>query len=223
MKNLTIGLVAAVGVLAAMPALARNSGVAVNATTPAQCGVSGPTTATITGGAAGLADTNGMLEATVQTRILAALNQTATSAWCTGLSTVNLTRTPLVRVGTNGRIDSSGFANAIGYDVAININNARRFTGFATANGGLEFSSDGPIGAILRAFGPRGDGSLVTFLNDQLPIASFNATPRTLSLTSPTSYTGISAILRLQAVNTPRRLAAGDYTSTVTLTLSPIN
>lgn len=222
MKKLLLGLVASANLLAALPTSAQAASVTINGAAPAQCGITGASSATITGGGAGgsLADTNGFLDSSAQSRIIAALNTTNTEAWCTGRSTVVLTRSPLVR-GATGAVDASGFANAIGYDVAINIANATRVDGYTDAGlVGLEGSSDGLGGPAFNAFGPRGNGSGVLFLNDTYG-DSFNATPKTLNLTgSPTATPPTSGLIP-QVLSTPTRLAAGTYTSTVTLTITP--
>jgi hypothetical protein len=225
-KHLMIGLMASVSLLAALPAAAaQNASVAINGAAPAQCGVSGSTTATLTGGgAAGLADANGFLDSSAQVRIVAALNNTNTQAWCTGGSTIVVTRTPLVRTGTTGRIDTSGFVNAIGYDVAVKITGASRTDPYLSPGfgGGVEGSSDGNSGPGFNPFGPTGNGSIVQFVNDDYaPSQSFDATPSLLDLTSGASFTGPTATLRTQAVANTTRLAAGNYTSTVTLTITP--
>jgi hypothetical protein len=226
MKNLVIGLMATASTLVGLPSFAANpQPVQINGVTPAQCGISGATTATVNGGGpnGSIAGADGFLAAGLQGNLVAALAATNTTAWCSGLAVVNLRRTPLVRVGTNGSRDGSGFANAIGYDVAIRIANARRFDSISLNSGPHEGTADGILGPIMLPFGPTGSGNVVTFLNDSLTLTGFNNTPRVLNLQSSPNYNGVSLPLRFQEIATPTRLAAGDYSSTVTLTLSPVN
>lgn len=223
MKTLLFSLLTTTIALSTLPAMAAPQSIVINGNAAAQCSVSGATTATITGGgAAGLADSNGMLDGSAQSRIVTALNATNTFAWCTGGSTIVLTRTPLVKTGSTGALDSSGFARAIGYDVGISIANASRTDNAVGPNGDQEGTSDGPSGPTFNPFGPLGSGNRVTFVNDgYAPAQSFNATPRTLDLTSGASYAGGSTTLQSQVLATPTRLAAGDYSATVTLTITP--
>ena len=226
MKNLLIAMVAGASLWSGSAFASQTESVVINAEAAARCGISGATSATVTGtGPSGsLADSTGFLATGLQSRINQALTSTNTLAWCTALSVVNLRRTPLVRSGTDGKIDSSGFARAIGYDVAIRIAGARRVLPINVTSGPHEGTADGVFGPVMRPFGPTGAGNALTFLNDDFALVnSFNATPKVLNLTSSPNFDGFAAVLQGQAVATPTRLAAGQYTSTVTLTLTPVS
>ena len=226
MRSLIIGFVASAGLITAAPAAAEKfQNIIINGKAEALCNVSGNKTATIASGGSGgaIAGADGFLDTGVQSRITTALSATNTRAWCSGLSNITVRRTPLVRTGTTGGLDSSGFANAVGYDVGIKIAGAARKDNFVGTNGLQEGSSNGATGADFLPFGPTGEGKLITFVNDSWmdENQTFNATPITLNLTSSPSFDGSSLTLRGQGVAGPTRLAAGDYKSTVTITLTP--
>jgi hypothetical protein len=198
----------------------------INGTVAPQCKITGSSTASVTGtAAAGLADSSGFLSgASALNDILAGLTATNTTAWCSGVSTVVVSRTPLVRQGsTTGAIDASGFVNAIGYDVQIVLAGATRtspFAGYDDKEGTSDGAGNGPT---FNPFGPIGTGVTVTFIKDTWanPTGVFDTIAEPLNLTVSPSYDGPSQALLANVVPNTTRLAAGTYTGTVTLTLTP--
>jgi hypothetical protein len=155
--------------------------------------------------------------------ILSGLSATNTTAWCSGVSKVVLSRTPLVRQGTNGAVDTSGFVNAIGYDVQIVLTGATRTSPFAGYDD-KEGSSDGAgSGPTFNPFGPIGTGVVVNFIADTWanPTGVFDTVAEPLNLSVSPGFDGPTGGLLGQVVPNTTRLAAGTYTGTVTLTLTP--
>jgi hypothetical protein len=235
MKRLYLSLIAGLGLsvattgfaFAAEPVLGAGGGsaptVAVNGAVAPQCKVTGTQTATFSGtAAAGLADANGFLASSALPDLLTALNATNTFAWCSGVSKIAVGRTPLVRDGTNGAIDTSGFVNAIGYDVAAKIVGASRTipeAGYDDQEGTSDGAGSGPT---FNPFGPTGNGLAVTFIGDAWTgNGTFGTTAVPLNLSVSPSYDGATSGLTGQVVANTTRLAAGTYKSTVTLVLTP--
>jgi hypothetical protein len=236
MKNLMTMLLSGVALVIAGNAFAEpvvtlpgeggggdDASVTINGKVAPQCKVTGATSARITGGGtAGLAQADGTLATSVSADIQNALNTTGTEAWCSGIAKVVVSRTPLVRQGTNGAIDTSGFVNAIGYDVAVKIAGATRtsaFPGYDDQDGSSDGAGNGPT---FNPFGPSGNGSAITFIADTWanPEGVFT-TAAPLDLAVATTFDGKSQTLLSSVAPAGTRLAAGDYVGTVTLTLTP--
>ena len=196
----------------ATPALADgdNTGpdtttITVNAVNPAKCNV------TASGNSVSLAnnqisDSDGFAVNDLGARISTALNGLTINAWCTGgANTVNLQRTALVRATTNGAQTTEGFNQAVIYDINMDIADAIRADGTKP----IEGSSDGNVGPTdVGRFGPTGAGSLVVFSQE----SASNAT-------SIGTAGGSGA--RSGFTSSPARLAAGTYSGSVTIVVTP--
>ena len=216
MKNIAI-LAAAAAVMMSGSAFAATQSIVVNGAVTPQCAITATAT-TVTIAAANLADTDGYARLNVGSDVALALNGAGIQAWCTGATNgVVLSRTALLKGA--GTVDASGFANGIAYDIAVKIPGALRGDGLDGSATGIEGTSDGAgfgpgvgagnASAAVDSFGPTGSGVPVTFLNEG---SSTSGAITTLGGVGPTG--GFTVL------NT-NRLAAGNYTSTVTQTLTP--
>lgn len=193
---------------AADPAVEND--IVLNGRVTAQCAIEGANSATIT---QSLAGDDGFISPTAAADIISALNQAQPEAWCSGDNNqMNLYRTMLVRNGSNGQPDD-GFAQAVLFDAGINfptpVNN-----GFSYDEGTSDGEGSGPV---VGRFGPTGNGETGVFVIDNYDGGATAFTTAEAGNADP-SDTGPSATF----VETPGvRLAAGDYTSTVTLRLTP--
>lgn len=195
----------------------EQTAVVVNASASAQCGVSGGNSAVLAGD---LSDSDGRVNgAASQNDLVAQLNATNTVAWCSGTTgnKVVLTRTALVRNGSTGTPDANGFLTAVLYDVGIDINDANAVNNGYTYDEG---TSDGAgSGPSFGPFGATGLGATVLFVNDTYAAnGSLNSQFKGVDLTGkPTTDDGATNTFT-QSTN---RLQAGNYTGTLTLTLTP--
>lgn len=211
MKKLILASAIAISTIAT-PALADgdNTGpdttnITINAENPAKCNVTASATSVALANNQ-ISDSDGFAVSDLGARVSTALNGLTINAWCTGASnTVNLQRTALVRSTTNGAQTGEGFNQAVIYDISMDIADAVRADGTKP----IEGSSDGNVGPTnVGRFGPTGAGSLVTFSQE----APSNATSvGTAGGSGP----------RSGFTSSPARLAAGNYSGTVTIVVTP--
>lgn len=198
--------------LPAVTGATATQNITINGRVTAQCVInSGTSSFNLT---QSLAGADGFLNASgLQSALESGLTNTNTTAWCSGNSNkVVISRTALVRNGTTGAQGADQFGNAVLYDVGVKINNAP-VAGFSYTDG----SSDGPgNGHIVGRFGPMNQGEPVTFVTDISGPASL-LTPIVVAATSAAADGATPTFSALPGV----RLSAGDYTSTVTLTITP--
>ena len=206
MRNALLGLgLALAGATAASAALPAATGnteshpIAINARVTAQCVINGDTVANID---VSLAGNDGFLASGLQGEIEQALTGTGTQAWCSGANNgIRLEASPLVRNGTNGGL-ANGFVQAVSYSVSVDVPGAQNLRFPAQPDA----ASDIPVPRLLQGrFGATGAGANLGWGGGYL-----NVSPAPATLVGP---------LALPAPG--RRLAAGDYTSTVVLTLTP--
>lgn len=227
-------------VLAATPALADgdNTGpdttaITVTGANPAKCNLTASTNS-IALPSNRLSNNDGFATTDVGTLVSTGLNALGISAWCTGASnTVSLSRTSLVRAGTNGTKTTEGFNQSLIYDLTMSIagvgaapsgGNGNNGNGGGNGNGnqGCGNGNGGPsnpsacsgslstVGGVATSaagrFGPTGAGNGVTFANTG---------------TSASSSVGTGTGARTTFTADAARLAAGAYTGFVTVTLTP--
>lgn len=210
--NRMLAAVSALALVAvAAPAFAADNAVTINGSVQAKCVVAGGTGAFAL--TTDLADADGRLNTAFLSQVVAGMNAQGISAWCSGNNnTLVLTRTAL-KTG-NGALNNN-FAQAVIYDLAVNIADATRGDSVSP----LEGTSDGPAngpgiglggGIPLSNFGGAAN-SAVTFVAEasQTPSAVVNSAPADGATSAFTS--------------TSNRLVAGTYTGTVTLTLGAGN
>jgi hypothetical protein len=241
MKKIITAVASVAAMVVATPAWAddANTGpdtttITVNGNNPAKCNLTAAgNTVTLPGNR--LSNNDGFATSDVGTLIANALNGLSMAAWCTGASnSVSLSRTTLARVGTNGGESPEGFNQAVIYDLAMAIagtggaapsgnngngnggGNGNGNNGCGNGNGGpsnpancgLNISTANGIGTgTATRFGPTGNGNAVTFS----AVGSSNAT----------AVAGSGTGARALFASDPSRLAAGDYTGLVTVTLTP--
>ena len=206
MKNIAI-LAAAAAVMMSSSAFAAAQPIEVNGKVVAQCAVSAVKNSVIVSNA--LNDANGFARTNIATDVATALDTAGVKAWCSGsANTIILTRTAFVKTGTAGTADLFDFATGAIYDVGVLISGAVR-SGFGELDA-LESTSDGNVGPTnVSSFGPNGLGAVVSF------VAQTGTTSGAIETNAGVGSTPAFS------VNNGQRLAAGDYMSTVTLTLSP--
>lgn len=182
----------------------------INATNPAKCQVNADQT-TVTLADDAISNDQGRARANVGQQIARQLNGLNAHAWCTGTrNALVLTRSPLT---TGNGEQNGGFNQAVIYDVAVDIADAMRVDNEKPIEGTSDGAGNGPGAGVGSAtpighFGPTGQGSKLNFSNEQgsTSEATTNAAPDQ----SRDQYTSSNA-----------RLVAGEYTGTVTLTLTP--
>ena len=204
--------VPAVASAASLPAATGSTAthsITLNGRVTAQCVATGTSSVNLPNSLAGA---DGFLAAaTVQSDLLAQLNTTNTRAWCSGNSNkVVLSRTALVRNGSTGAVGGDGFANAVLYDVGVNITGAVN-PGSSYTEGTSDGAGNGPV---VGRFGPTGAGAAVTFVQDTY--SSAKLVPEVVDASAgadgaSNTFTTVPGV----------RLAAGDYSSVLTLTLTP--
>lgn len=207
----TLYLVAAATAVIATPAFAQESSnnhdvaVTVQADTPAKCNIAADDQ-TVTLANYDLTNSNGQARGNVGTTIGNALTGLNMKAWCTGgANGVVLTRTSLQKDGSSGGLTDSGFAQNIVYDLALKIDGLSRSD---RSDDLIEATEDGTGGPTVGRFGPTGAGATLTFVN-------FG------DASTATSVAGAGTLPRASYDTSTARLVAGNYTSTVTLTLTP--
>lgn len=211
MKKIAI-LASMAALTAATPALADgdNTGtdtttITVNAFNPAKCNVTASAN-TVALASNQISDSDGFAVTDLGTKVAAALNGLTINAWCTGAkNTVNLQRTALVRNTTSGDQTTEGFNQSVIYDINMDIAGAVRADGTTP----LEGSSDGNVGPTdVMRFGATGAGAAVSFSQEA---ASNASSVGTAGGSGPRSGFTSSAA----------RLAAGQYSGTVTIIVTP--
>ncbi len=207
----TLYLLAAATAVIATPAFADTStnnhaaAVTVSGQTPAKCNLLA-SNQTVGLGDYDLTDASGHARSDVGTTIGAALTGLSMKAWCTGgANGVVLTRTTLQKDDSTGGMTDSKFAQNIVYDVALKIEGLTRE---GRSDDLIEATDDGATGPVVGRFGPSGDGAALTFV-------SFGPA------STATTTGGTATLPRESYGTTDARLVAGNYTSTVTLTLTP--
>ncbi len=209
--------VPAVASAASLPAATGSTAthsITLNGRVTAQCVATGTSSVNLPNSLAGA---DGFLAAaTVQSDLLAQLNTTNTRAWCSGNSNkVVLSRTALVRNGSTGAVGGDGFANAVLYDVGVNIpgavNPGAVNPGYSYTEGTSDGAGNGPV---VGRFGPTDAGAAVTFVQDTY--GSAKLVPEVVAAAAgadgaSNTFTTVPGV----------RLAAGDYSSVLTLTLTP--
>ena len=218
MKKLMIATAALAAVLAS-PAFAVEEGgttdtqtttFQINGSTPAKCQINADnTTVTLTDD---LTNDQGRVRSNVASRVAAGLNALGVKAWCTGnANSVVLSRSTL---NNADGLAKDGFNRAIVYDVQVDAADAVRSGGGSMSEGTSDGANNGPgIGAgagnpVLH-FGPTGGGSSLVFQQEPgTTVAS--VTNGTTTEDARVAYTESNA-----------RLVAGNYTGTVTLTITP--
>jgi hypothetical protein len=159
-----------------------------------------------------LSDNDGFARTTVSQAVADELTAANVSAWCTGSSnTLQMYRTAFTLNGTDGNQATDGFNQALIYDVEIAIAGATRSDGTDPIEGTSDGQGNGPgvgVGAGLTVgrFGPTGDGSPATFTAE----SDSNATS-----------SGTGAGDRATFPEDGARLVAGQYTSSLTIELTP--
>lgn len=146
----------------------------------------------------------------VGSAVARALNELEVRAWCTGAKNkIVLTRTPLATgdgeqtTGPSG----AGFNQAVIYDIAVLVPGYDR-----TKQGETEATEDGDGGPEIGRFGPDGRGARLRFSNYSASANSDAVNSDAPGAGSRDSYSGLVD---------NSRLVAGDYVSTVVLTLNP--
>jgi hypothetical protein len=212
---ITVAAATLIGVTAhATPVSSPSATITITGDDPPKCGITGGTSATI---GVDLSGSDGFINGGLEGALLSALNSTNTYAWCTGTSNkINLTRTPLVRDGSNGHPDANGFLTAALFDVGIDMPDVTN-----PAASYDEGTSDGPgTGPTVGPFGPTGAGSPVTWVPDSWPNPNGHLVTVVGVDVGGQGTTGNGPTSAFSQIN-DKRLVAGDYTATVTLTLTP--
>ncbi|WP_295206976.1 hypothetical protein [uncultured Brevundimonas sp.] len=187
---------------AASAQTARSETVAINASVAPKCGVSAQTS-TVTLGSE-LTDANAKVRSAVTTEIANALNGANIIAFCNGVNNkVEVKRAVLARTGSTGSgLTQGDFAQFIRYNLDASLNNVF-----------LDSTSTDGSSTVASRFGghdsPNEPNTRVRFTqaaSDGAAVASSNGS-------SPTA-TNWSSL-------TDRRLAAGTYTGSVELIVTP--
>jgi hypothetical protein len=221
MKTITILATAAVAAIAA-PAFAQDSNnhdvtIKVEGSTPAKCNIASDDTSIILTGY-DLTNDQGKVRTNVDQKVANALSGLNLKAWCNGARNgVAVSRSALIT--GNGNATTTGFNQAIVYDLNVLIDGATR-DGAAFFDGTSDGPANGPgigsgSGIVVPAFGPTGQGSKISFVTE----------PGT-SVAAVTNGQGGAEVTRASfngAENNAARMVAGTYTGTVTLTLTPGN
>ena len=194
------------GTALAKPSSGVDQVISINMTSPPACGVSA--TAPTQALSVGLINNDGFVNgASVQSAIIAALNNAGVVGFCTGANNlVVVTRTPFT-LANNGALQN-GFARAVLYDVSVSVSN--------DANTFSDSTADGPTsGAAAGRFGPTGAGAPFTFA----AAAGGGALtqPAAVVVSNPADNGPTAGF-----ANRPNaRLVAGQYQSTLTVQLTP--
>ena len=216
MKNIAI-LAGAAAMMLSAPAFAANpQAIIVNGSVTPLCAINATTAVVSVSNQ--LADSaTGFARLNVAADVATALNTAGITAWCTGATNgVVLSRTALTK--GNGLVDGSGFANGVVYDLDLTIPGAIRADSVAPGGVKFEGTSDGAgngpgvgLGSFtsVDSFGATGSGAPVTFSTEGS------------STSGAITVNNVSGATSGFTVNNANRLAAGAYTSTVTLTLTP--
>jgi hypothetical protein len=209
-------IVSALALVSAAPAFAASQPIVVNGTVAPICKITGDSPVVVV---PDLADANGFARTDIGADVANALADATVTAWCSGNKNgVVVSRTAFVKTGgaAGGVLDGSNFANGVVYDITVSIPDGFRSdtNSAADVDGTSDGAGNGPgvgVGAGLwvESFGPTGSGVVLTFANEG---TSQSGAITAAGADGPTSTFGV--------VNT-NRLSAGDYESTVTVTLTP--
>ena len=161
-----------------------------------------------------LSDNDGFARSTVSQAVADEMNGAGVVAWCTGSSnTLQMYRTAFVLNGASngGNQADDGFNQALIYDVAIAVAGATRSDGTQPIEGTADGQENGPGvgvggGLTVSRFGPSGTGAIATFTAE----SDSNATSLNAGTDARSAFTENS-----------NRLVAGQYTSTLTIELTP--
>jgi hypothetical protein len=201
---------------AATPAMANTDGesINVNGRVPAMCRITANDHNIALGS---VIDSDGFLDADLQSRILTQLNSVDVFAWCNGSNNVvNAFREALLLDGSDGTTQPGGFATAVGFDVGIQIGDTEPNginDGYTYDEGTSDGEGSGPGGAA--PFGATGLGAPITFVSDNWGGPAF-LTPVAVDVPSA-GFTGpTTGFTTLGAV----RPAAGRYRGRVTIRLT---
>lgn len=203
MKNLLLAAASAAAFAFAGTASAQtvNQQVDINALVASKCGVSAQQTTVTLGD---LTDSQARVRSAVTQEIATALNNARVIAFCNAPnSTVNVERGVLTRVGATGNgLTEGGFAQFVRFNLDTSIDGL--FLDSTSTAGGSQVNA--------RFGGHYSLSSTATHLRFD-PAASAGTAVATSNGTSPTA-TNWSSL-------TDRRLAAGNYTGFVNVTLTP--
>lgn len=208
MKAVILGVAGAFAFVGA--AAAESTVVNIAGQAEAKCSItSGPSNINI----GEVINENARVRNNLANRIANELNGLNLKAWCNGNNnTVNAYRTFLTT--DDGQLDN-GFAQAIGWDVNMDIEDATRPDGTKP----IEGTSDGPGASPVNVtrFGPTGAGAKVTFTANDTFASGFgsNAAP---VVAAPGDTTRSDVVTR---VDENTRVAAGDYNAQLTIQLTP--
>lgn len=220
MKKILMAAVAATALIST-PALADGENTTtdtetfnISASTPAKCNLES-NEYDVTLAEYDITNDEGRARNNVGNRIAQALNALDIKAWCTGSSNdVVLSRSPLVH-STGGNETTDGFNRAVIYDIAMSITGATRSDGTTPLEGTSDGAGNGPgagvgSGLTVSRFGPNGQGANVRFENEA------GSTSEAITDGEATSEGARGAYSEDNS-----RLVAGDYSGTVTVTITP--
>lgn len=203
MNRIAFAAASAAALLVAGAASAQDTqSVAINASVAAKCGVSAQQT-TVTLGA-DLTDADAKVRTGVTTEIANALNGARIIAFCNGVNnTVEVKRAVLARTGSTGSgLTDGGFAQFINYNLDASLNGVA-----------LDSTSSAGASTVASRFG--GHISLSdSNTHVRFAQAASNGAPVASSNGSTPTATNWSSL-------TDRRLAAGTYTGSVEVTVTP--
>lgn len=184
----------------------------LRANNPAKCNLeSNDYTLRIPGNS--ISDNDGFALTTVASSVADTLNAADVNAWCTGAkNSLQMYRTAFVANGTSGEQGEDGFNTAVIYDVTMNIADAVRTDGNSPIEGTSDGAGRGPgVGGTesIGRFGPSGLGTPVVFAEELASEAVENGQ--------------LGTVKRDDFNGDDNRLIAGQYTSTLTIELTPGN
>lgn len=195
----------------AAPLAGSVAGVTVGGATPPKCEVSAAaTTVTLSDD---LTNENGRVKNNVGGKVADMLNTLNVKGWCTGNRNALVVSRSTLNHG-DGQRDEAGFNHAILYDINVNVANAFDTEGSPLADGTTDGPASGPgIGGAANRpalrFGAEGAGEDFTF--SQAGQASAVTNGRFAESGSENGEFTLSNA----------RIAAGEYSGTVTITLTP--
>lgn len=218
MKNIILTSVALAAIAAAAPAFADEGSnnhdvtIQINGSTPAKCNINSDG-ASVTLADYDLTNDQGRVRNNVDNKIAQALTGLNLRAWCTGgHNGVVLSRSSLATGDGNA---ANGFNQAIIYDLNMEIEGATRGNE-AFYEGTSDGQGNGPgvgvgAGIVVPAFGPTGQGSKISFIRE----------PGSQVAAVSEGHQGSEGPRSLYTGENNARMVAGNYTGTVTVTLTP--
>lgn len=217
MKKFIMSSVALAAIAVSAPAFAENNHdvtITVEGSTPAKCNInSDDTQVTLEG--YDLTNDQGRVRANVANKVANALTGLNLRAWCTGGHNGVVVSRSALTTG-NGNATDTGFNQAIVYDLNMNIDGATR-NGQAFFDGTSDGPGNGPgigvgSGEVVPEFGPTGQGSKISFVQEPGSTVSATTNGQNGAETDRVAFNGTES---------NARLVAGTYTGTVTVTLTP--